>query len=456
MARAPKMAAVVVASSMLILTSCSSSSNNAGSSSSTTASAPATSSVSASAAISSSASSTSSGSTGAEPAYAAQTAAVITKIMKDNAIPGAAVVIKSPSKGDWSATFGTGTVGRDDPITLDDYFRIGSNTKTMTSTVILQLAQEGKLSLDDPIAKYRPGVPNGDNITIAQLSEMRSGLYNYSLDPAFNATLDNNPQKAWTPDELLAIAFAHPIGFQPGAQFDYSNTNIVLLGLVIEQLTGMPAAEAFQQRIFTPLKMSHTSLPASTDASIREPHPQGYMFGTNVSTLADAALPPAEQTAAVAGTLKPNDVTDANPSWTWTAGGGISTVDDLAVYVKALVGGGLLDAQMQKTRLDSIVPTDPAAPEVGGYGLGIARFGPSLIGHDGQIPGYMTFMGYDPASDLTIVIATNLYAIPSGEGAALQILKGLVPIFYGPGTEVPGNPAAAPGETSGAATSTGG
>ncbi|PBC45344.1 serine hydrolase [Rhodococcus sp. ACPA1] len=391
--------------------------------------------------------------TGTEPAYAATLEPLIDRLMKDNAIPGAVVLITSPDQGDWSATFGTTTIDENKPMSMDDHFRIGSNTKTMTSTVILQLVQEGRLSLDDPVSKYRPGVPNGDKITIAQLSDMHSGLYSYTFDPQFNATLDRDPDKVWTPDELLAIAFSHPVNFPPGEKFDYSNTNIILLGVIIEQLTGRSAAEAFAQRIFEPLGLEHTSLPAPADSSIPEPHPQGYSFGTNVSTIDTYALPADEQAAAVAGTLKPNNETNANPSWAWTAGGAISTVADMATYVKALVGGGLLDEQTQKIRLDSIQPTDPANPTAAGYGLGIARFGP-LIGHDGQIPGFMTFMGMDPNTDLRIVIGTNLATVPSGEGSALTLLKGILPVFYGAGSVPAGNPAAVPGATGGASPTT--
>ncbi|WP_245914880.1 serine hydrolase domain-containing protein [Nocardia fluminea] len=377
----------------------------------------------------------------AEPAYAATLRPVITQLMKDNVIPGAVVVVKSPKDGDWTETFGTRVIGADDPMSVDDYFRIASNTKTMTSTVILQLVQEGKLALEDPIAKYWPDVPNGDEITIAQLSEMRSGLYSYTFDLEFNAMLDSDPNKVWTPEELLAIAFSHPVDFAPGEKFDYSNTNIILLGLVIEKITKMSAAENFQQRIFEPLGLKHTSLPAATDHSIPDPHPQGYAFGTNVSTIDTFALPPEQQAAALAGTLQPSNATDASPSWTWTAGAAISTVDDVATYVRALVEGDLLDETMQRIRMDSIAPIDPAAPEVAGYGLGIVRFGLHLFGHDGQIPGYMTFMGHDPESDLTIVVATNLATVPSGEGSALVLVKGMLPTFYG-SEAVPGSPAA--------------
>jgi D-alanyl-D-alanine carboxypeptidase len=377
------------------------------------------------------------------PAYAVAAQEKIAAAMKANVIPGAVVRISSPTQGDWTATFGTGTIGRDDPMTVDDHIRAGSITKTMTSTVILQLVQEGKLSLDDPIGKYRSDVPGGDGITIAQLAEMRSGLYSYTFDPSFNRTLDDDPGKAWTPDELLAIAFAHPPDARPGTTFEYSNTNIVLLGLVIEQLTGEPLEKAFAERIFTPLGMTRTSLPVRTDATIPAPHPQGYSFGTNVSTMQTYALPADQQAAALAGTLQPNDETDANPSWAWAAGGAISTVPDLFTYAQALVGGRLLDAATQKVRMDSIQPTDPAHPDAAGYGIGIAKFGP-LLGHDGQIPGFMTFTGQDPATGLTITIATNLATVPSGEGSALTLLKAILPVFYPNLQAPPGNPAAVP------------
>jgi D-alanyl-D-alanine carboxypeptidase len=361
------------------------------------------------------------------PAYATRLQKQIPLLMKENAIPGAVVLIRSPGQGNWSSTFGTAQIGTQVPMSIDDYFRAGSNTKTMTSTVILQLLQEGKLTLDDPISKYQPEVPNGRNITIAELSEMRSGLYSYSFDPGFNQTLDSDPQKAWTPQELLGIAFSHPADYPPGARYEYSNTNIVLLGLVIEQLTGMSASEAFQKRIFGPLKMTHSSLPANTDSSIPSPHAQGYQFGTNVETIDSYAVPPPQLPAALAGSLLPLDYTDANPSWAFTAGGVISTPDDLAVYVKAMVGGGLLDAATQKLRLASVQPTVAGQESSVGYGLGIARFTTGVYGHDGQLPGYSTFMAYDLNQGITIVIGTNLSASPvNGENAASLLGKAVI------------------------------
>ena len=409
---------VIAAACALVLTACGESSDTSPSTSTTT-SAAATS----------------------TPAYASSLQSTIEQAMKDHVIPGAVVHVESPDQGTWAQAFGTGTIGEDAPLSVEDHFRIGSNTKTMTVSVILQLAQEGKLSLDDPVSKFVDGVPNGDQITIAQLAEMRSGLYSYTFDMGFLETLDNDPQKAWTPQELLDIGLSKPVNFPPGAQFEYSNTNTVLLGVIIEQLTGMSAREAFQERIFDPVGLSQTSFPENTDSSIPDPHPNGYAFGTNVSTIDTYALPQDEQQAALDGDLLPNDETNANPSWTFTAGAAISAVDDMATYVKELVGGGLLDEQMQQARLDSVQPTDPANPENAGYGLGIARFGPHLFGHDGQLPGYSTFMGMDPESGLVIVIGTNLATVPTGEGSALVLLRAILPTFYGASGATGGDPA---------------
>jgi D-alanyl-D-alanine carboxypeptidase len=365
------------------------------------------------------------------PDYALTLQSEIPRLMQANVIPGAVVLIRSPRRGDWSAAFGTRALGTSEPMTLADHFRVGSNTKTMTATVILQLVQEGKLRLDDPVARHLAGVPNGERITIANLLEMRSGLFNYSEDLAFNETLDRDPGKVWTPQELLAIGFSRPPAFAPGARFDYSNTNYVLLGVLLEQLTGLPAAEAFRRRLFQPLGLAQTSLPAATDTSIPAPHPRGYAFGTNVSTIRTYALPPQQQAEAQAGRLLPSDETDANPSWAWTAGGAIATAGDLATWVKALVSGNLLDPTLQRLRLASIRPTEPGNPAGAGYGLGIVRFGPAVYGHDGQIPGFMSFMGHDPRTGDTIVVATNLATVPSGEGAALVLAKAILRTLYG-------------------------
>lgn len=362
------------------------------------------------------------------PLNQAQLRSTVESTMAELLVPGAVVLVRTPDSI-WVDAFGTRQLGVDDPVSVNDHFRIGSNTKTMTGTVMLQLVDEGLISLDDPVSKYRPDVPNGDDITIEQLLDMRSGLFNYSELESFNDILDNDPARVWDPEELVALGLAEPVYFAPGEGFHYSNTNTVLAGLIIEQLTGNELRDEFQQRIFVPLGLDQTSFPAIEDASLPTPYPHGYLYGTNVQTEQDPALPAEEQAAASAGTLLPTDVTNTNPSWGWAAGAGISTAVDLANYVEALIDGGLLSPETQQMRLDSIQPSDPSNPTSAGYGIALAQFGP-MLGHDGSLPGYQSFMGHDPNSDTTLIVLTNLQAAPGGEQVANEIARALIGELY--------------------------
>jgi D-alanyl-D-alanine carboxypeptidase len=191
----------------------------------------------------------------------------------------------------------------------------------------------------------------------------------------------------------------------------------------------VPVAQAFQERIFDRLALTESSFPALEDASIPEPHPQTYTFGTNVETIDSNVLSPEVQAAARAGTLEPIDVTDANPSWAWTAGAGISTAGDLADYVEALVGGGLLSPELQEERIASVQPLDPADPASPGYGLALAGFGP-LYGHTGELPGTNSFMGHDPAEDITVVTWTSTAPAPDGRDPAVQLARAVIDELY--------------------------
>jgi D-alanyl-D-alanine carboxypeptidase len=336
-------------------------------------------------------------------------------------VPGALVLLRTP-QGDFTVSYGTTLLGATSPPSEDTHFRIASNTKTMTAAVIVLLAQEEKLSLDDPISKYVPGVPNGDNITIAQLLEMRSGLYNYTSDPIISRTIDTDPGRVWTPVELLAIAFAHPPNFPPGKQYEYNNTNYALLGLVAEKIEGKPLAQIMHDRLFAPQNMQDTELPPSTVNTMPEPFSHGYLYGS--SSVALVGEPPysAEvQAAARAGTLLPKDYTNVNHSNAAAAGGVISTGDDLATWIKALVGGNVFNADYQRRWFDSLQPEDPNKPKGQKYGYGIAQlsWGPNTIYfHGGETPGYNSKISYDPTKQLTLIIWTNLTVSLDGQQTA--------------------------------------
>ena len=295
---------------------------------------------------------------------------------KELLVPGAVLLLRTP-QGEFKVTYGTTQLGTTSPPHADTHFRIASNTKSMTAAVIVQLAQEGKLSLDDPVSKYVPGVPNGDNITIDELLKMRSGLYNYTDAPELAATVDRDPTKVWTTEELLAIAFARPPNFPPGTAYEYNNTNYTLLGLIAEKVDGKPLARAMQDRLFGPLGMHDTLLPPRTSNTIPDPYSHGYLYGSSSFVLTDTPYPPDIQAAARAGTLLPTDYTNLNPSFAYFPGGVISTASDLAIWIEALVTGRVFDAAYQRRWLDSLQAKDPSTPNGQQYRV---RHGTTALG----------------------------------------------------------------------------
>ena len=336
---------------------------------------------------------------------------IVDKTAQELLVPGAVVLLRTP-QGVFAIAYGTTLLGAKIPPATDTYFRIASNTKTMTSAVILQLAQEGKLSVDVPVSKYVAGVPNGANITIAELLEMRSGLYNYLNDPKISATIDHNPTKVWTLAELLAIAFAHPPNFPPGSAYEYCNTNYALLGMIAEKIDRKPLAQAMHDRLFAPLRLQHTELPAPAVNTIPRPYSHGYLYGSSsVALMGEPPYTLEQKAAARAGTLRPKDYTDVNHSVAMAAGGAISTANDLATWIEALVTGRVLSPKYQRVWLDSLRPEDPSKPQGQQYGYGITQMSwgqNTIYFHGGETPGYNSFMGYDPTNQVTLVVWTNL------------------------------------------------
>lgn len=330
-----------------------------------------------------------------EPAYATILSPQIERLRQELGVPGLVVLVRSRALGDWTQAFGTRVVDGREPVRTTDPWRIASCTKTMTATVVLQLIAEGRLRLEDPIADYLPGVPNGEAITLRQLLTMRSGLFNYTDSESWARAQDADLQRVWRPEELLAFAFAEPPLFEPGQDYHYSNTNTVLLGLVAERLTGRPLARLFRERLFGPLGLEHTLLPSGS--SLGKPHPRGYMFGTIAGKEPDVL----------------RDVTDLDPSFAWAAGGALSTAEELAVWVRALVEGDLLPEALQQQRLTDLEPVAGGTS----YGLGIMRFG-QFYGHSGTIPGFNTLMGHDPQNDLTFVVWCSLTSSQDGRNPA--------------------------------------
>ena len=357
---------------------------------------------------------------------------IVETTAKELLLPGAIVRLRTP-QGNIAFGYGATELGGTTSPRADTHFRAASNTKTMTAAVIVLLVQEGKLRFDDPVSKYVEGVPSGDDITISELLKMRSGLYNYTSAPELAESLDNDPTRVWTPRELLAIAFKPPTTFAPSKEYDYCNTNYVLLGLIAEKIKGAPLAKLFQDRLFGPLGMKHTLLPANTSNTIPELYSHGYLYGSSSYALVDAPYPADLQAADKAGTLKPNDDTGQNPSYAYAAGGVISTADDLAIWMRALVGGKLFDAHYLRRWLDSLEPQDPSKPLGQKYGYGISQitFGPnSVYFHGGEMPGYNSFMGYDPVNAVTLIVWTSLTISLDGKPTANTIMLKILNQIY--------------------------
>src|SRR5687768_1243662 len=200
--------------------------------------------------------------------------ATIEGVAKELLLPGAMVLLLTP-QGRFAFGYGTTELGVTNPPRAATHFRAASNTKTMTASVIVQLIQEGRLNFNDPISKYVRDVPSAAKITMNHLLKMRSGLYNNTNAPELAESLDHDPDRVWTMDELHHIAFKRPPHFAPGAEFEYNNTIYLLLGLVAEKIEGEPLARIFQNRLFGPLGMTSSVLPVSTSNAIPEPYSHG-------------------------------------------------------------------------------------------------------------------------------------------------------------------------------------
>ena len=333
---------------------------------------------------------------------AADIQAIVDAEMASKSVAGAVVGVWSGGQPVTVFARGFSDIGGNVPMELTDHFRIASITKTFTTTRILQLEEAGLLSLSDPIGKYVPGLVNG-TATLRQLGNMTAGFFDYSKDPDFIAEVEADPLRVWAPSELVARANALGPKFAPGSAWDYSNTHTVLLQMVIERVTGNSLAEEYQSAFATPLSLSQTSYPATAD--LPDPHAIGY----NV----DAAT--GQQTPA------PN----YNPSIFGGAGGIVSTLEDVRVWIEAVGRGDLVSAQSRSEQLDMI-----ATGQGFDYGFGVLKFG-DWIGHNGSFPpGYTSMALHDPVNDQTIVVLANSW-FPDGyhfpDEVAVEIIPLLVP-----------------------------
>jgi D-alanyl-D-alanine carboxypeptidase len=320
----------------------------------------------------------------------------------------------------------------DHRLSAGDELRVGSNTKTMVATMVLQLVGEKRLGLADPVEKWLPGlVPDGGAITLKMLLQHTSGLFDNTDDDEVLQSVFGLRPRPWTAAQLLAAGTRHPALFPPGEKWSYSNTNYIALGLVLEKATGKALPTLFRQRIIQPLGLTDT-----------------YYGSPDGRTLAHGYEPDAEHLKALIPDLPDGfrfagpehdghaDVTAIDPGWAGAAGGVVSTARDWGRFLTALLSGRLLPpAQLRE--MTTMVPVDPAQPATGGYGLGLAQLntpcGP-VYGHTGGIPGYRSDLFADRTGTRTVeVFVTEQQGlIEPGLGAAQQALvTGAVCAMYG-------------------------
>jgi D-alanyl-D-alanine carboxypeptidase len=288
---------------------------------------------------------------------------------------------------------GMGDVETGDPVPVDGEVRVGSNTKTYTAVVVLQLVEEKLVRLDEPIETYLPGLVRGDDIdgaeiTVRQLLQHTTGLPDYTAGIAIEMEKLQHVYKA--PRELLDLALSEPAHFAPGEKWEYSNTNYLLLGLLIERLEQRPLFEVVTERIIDPLGLKETYFPTVGEQEFRGVHPKGYHVDANGKLF---------------------DVSTLDPSFGWAAGSIIATPSDLNEFMRAVLDGRLLsDAMMAEMK--KAVPSDESLWKGAKYGLGIESYplscGGVVWGHGGDIHGFETRNGVASDGTAYSVAVTSL------------------------------------------------
>lgn len=316
--------------------------------------------------------------------------------MTEYGIPGVIVGVWAGDRGSWVEARGTADVSSGRVLEPADRFRVGCVTMTFTATVALQLVDEGRLKLDEPLRGYFPGADQVAEVTVRQLLNHTSGLFDYSQDEVFRLIREGEPDRKWAPEELAGIAFSHPPYGPPGQAFHLSRTNYVILGLLVERVTASTVEEEIGRRLIDRSGLINTYFPHGPGIPGR--YSRGHLAGEG-------------------GAVEPAAAVD--PSWAWAAGAMISNLDDLRAFARSLGRGELLSRSLQSERTGT-VPAQ-ADGDVYAYGLGLAsRDG--FLGHEGSYPGYSCAAYYRPADDTTVVVFANLSDGVSA-GAAAGMFK---------------------------------
>jgi D-alanyl-D-alanine carboxypeptidase len=335
--------------------------------------------------------------------------AIVAAVEKDRRKYGGTTPVPAVLIGVWDGSghgftraFGYADLAAKRPLTIADHFRIGSNTKTFVVSVLLQLIAEKKLSLDDPVSKFSLGVtiPNGDNITVRELCNMRSGLFEGYDTPQF-ARLNMKVPSGFDSRQLIAWAVKHKPYFPPNGGYRYSNTNYLLLGLIIENVTKDSVGDQIRKRLIEPFGLTHTTYP-QTEA-MPDPWARGYGLDAHRNW---------------------EDVSNTVPvQFMGAAGEMISDMADIKRWIK-------LYATAKTGGPPSYTPDSECKRVVGNKKFGLAiNCTVGWYGYTGGLPGYNTADYYFPANDVTIVAWTTYQAAEPPEGVATVIFRDIARIM---------------------------
>ena len=331
--------------------------------------------------------------------------AAIDSVAENTHVPGIVAGIWAPDEDiELLYAVGVSDFETNAQMNTDMIFRIGSNTKTMTNTVLLTLVDDGLISLSDKLSDYLLDFPRAEEVSIEMLCNMRSGIHSYSEDSTYQQSMANNSSKVWTYNQLISYATVDNYDFDPGTDFHYSNTNTILIGIIVEQITGKTLKALIDEIIIEPLGLTSTRY-YSEGVEFDGYHPKGYYNGQY-----DLSNPEFGEYFDV--------------SWAGPAGGAVSTVSELKDYVIAMVDGTFLSDELQQRRLSELYPCSRPDTE---YGLGILKYG-SYYGHTGSIPGFTSLMFYSPEKNCTMIIWFNcqLFDITPASSGLPEIIEGII------------------------------
>ncbi|MBU3068006.1 beta-lactamase family protein [Nocardia sp. NEAU-G5] len=328
----------------------------------------------------------------------------------DRHLPGLGAVVEVGDQR-WELALGVSDVTTGEPFRIGDHYRIGSVTKSFTATAVLQQIDSGRLGFDDTLERFVPGIPNGERITIKHLLSMTSGVPDFADVTDWLPTIEglsfDSPDADWPQERKIDVMRSRPAAFEPGAKAHYCDSNYILLGLVLEQVTGKPAADVINGEVVAALPgLTSTEFPSA--AKLPDPHPKIYALLPDNHTL--------------------RELGDMNPNILWTAAAMTSTVEDLLIWVRELADSTLLSADLQRERLTPRHLDGRRA--IHRYGLGVQRIG-ALVGHSGMTPGSAVAAYRYPAEDTSVAVVTNAGAndnIISME-IALALVRALYPRF---------------------------